>query len=167
MLDSYPLLRVDDILMDCAKGKIWSKLDMTNSFFQTQVHPDDILLTAVTTPFRLYEWTVMPQGLKNAPPIHQRWMNSALCEHIGKFCHIYIDDIVIWSNSIDEHKRHIDIIMKALERAKLFCNKKKCKFFLLKLDFLGHHISAHGIEPNTSKVQRILDWPTPQNSTDV
>ena len=94
-------------------------------------------------------------------------MNSALHEHIGKFCHIYIDDIIIWSSSIDEHKRHIDIIMKALERAKLFCNKKKCKFFLLKLDFLGHHISACRIEPNASKVQRILDWPTPQNSTDV
>ena len=140
---------------------------MTNSFFQTRVHPDDIPLTAVTTPFGLYEWTVMPQGLKNAPPIHQRRMNSALREHIGKFCHIYIDDIVIWSNSIDEHKRHIDIIMKALEKAKLFCNKKKCKFFLLELDFLGHHISAREIEPNASKVQRILDWPTPQNSTDV
>ena len=103
VLDSYPLLHVDDILADCAKGKIWSKLDMINSFFQTWVHPDDIPLTAVTTPFGLYKWTVMPQGLKNGPPIHQRWMNSALCEHIGKFCHIYINDINIWSNSIDEH----------------------------------------------------------------
>ena len=99
---------------------------MTNSFFQTRVHPDDIPLTAVTTPFGLYEWTVMPQGLKNSPPIHQRWMNLALCEHIGKFCHIYIDDIIIWSNSIDEHKWHINIIMKALKSANLFCNKKKC-----------------------------------------
>ena len=167
VLDSYPLPRVDDILSDCTKGKIWSKLDMTNSFFQTRVHPDDIPLTVVTTSFGLYEWTVMPQGLKNAPLIHQRWMNSALCEHIGKLCHIYIDDIIIWSNSIDEHKQHIDIIMKALERAKFFCNKKKCKFFLLELDFLGHHISMRGIEPNASKVQRIFDWPTPQNSTDV
>ena len=140
---------------------------MTNSFFQTRVHPNNILLTAVTTPFRLYEWTVMPQGLKNAPPIHQRWMNSALREHIGKFCHIYINDIIIWSNSIDEHKRHINIIMKVLKSAKLFCNKKKCKFFLLKLDFLGHHISVCRIKPNASKVQQILDWPTPQNSTDV
>ena len=72
VLDSYPLPCVDDIPADCTKGKIWSKLDMTNSFFQTQVHPDNILLTAVTTPFGLYEWTVMPQGLKNGPPIHQR-----------------------------------------------------------------------------------------------
>ena len=72
ILDAHPLPRVDDILADCAKGKIWSKLDMTNSFFQTLVHPDDVPLTAVTTPFGLYEWVVMPMGLKNAPPIHQR-----------------------------------------------------------------------------------------------
>ena len=121
----------------------------------------------VTTPFGLYEWTVIPQGLKNAPPIHQQWMNWALCEHIGKFCHVCIDDIVIWSDSIDEHKQHINIIMEALKNVKLFCNKKKGKIFLLELDFLGHHISACQIEANTSKVQQILDWPTPQNSTDI
>ena len=65
------------------------------------------------------------------PPIHQWQINSALCEHIGKFCHIYIDDIVIWSDSVDEHWQHIDMIMKVLKNVKLFCNKKKCKFFLL------------------------------------
>ena len=140
---------------------------MTNSFFQTQVHSDNIPLTAVTMPFGLYEWTLMPQGLKNSSLIHQQWMNSVLHKHIGKFCHIYIDDIVIWSNSIDEHKWHIDMVMKALESVKRFCNKQKCKFFLLELDFLGHHISAHGIKPNASKVQQIVDWPTLQNLTDV
>jgi len=64
VLDAFPLPRVDDILADCAKGKIWSKMDMTNSFFQTRVHPDDIHLTAMTTPFGLYEWLAMPMGLK-------------------------------------------------------------------------------------------------------
>ena len=114
VLDLYPLLHVDDILADCAKGCIWSHLDMMNSFFQTQVHPDDVHLTVVTTPFGLYEWMAMPQGLKNAPPIHQHRMNAALCSFIGKICHIYIDNIVIWSNMIQEHVKHIDIIMKAL-----------------------------------------------------
>ena len=152
ILDSYPLPCVNDILADCTKGKIWSKLDMTNSFFQTQVHPDDIPLTTVTTPFGLYEWMVMPQGLKNGPLIHQRQMNSALYEHIGKFCHIYIDDIIIWSNSIDDHKTNIDMVMNTLKNMRLFCNEKKCNFFLLELDFLGHHISAHGIELNGTKV---------------
>ncbi|THH06299.1 hypothetical protein EW146_g9654 [Bondarzewia mesenterica] len=80
--DNHPLPRVDDILADCAKGKIWGKMDMTNSFFQTRVHPDDIHLTAVTTPFGLYEWTVMPMGGRNAPATHQRRMCAALRKYI-------------------------------------------------------------------------------------
>ena len=70
--DNHPLPRQDDILNDCAKGKIWSSIDMTNSFFQTLMHPDDAHLTAVNTPFGLYEWLVMPMGLRNSPAIHQR-----------------------------------------------------------------------------------------------
>ena len=79
VLDAHPLPHVD-ILSNCTKGKVWSKLDMTNSFFQTLVHPDDIHLTAVTTPFGLYKWMAMPMGLKNAPPIHQCCMTAALRE---------------------------------------------------------------------------------------
>ena len=76
--DCHPLPRIDDILNDCAKGKIWATIDMTNSFFQTRMHPDDIPLTAVNTPLGLYEWLVMPMGLKNSPSIHQRQVTSAL-----------------------------------------------------------------------------------------
>ena len=70
-MDSFPIPRIDDILADCAKGKIWVTIDMTNSFFQTRMHPDDIPLMAVNTPWGLYEWLVMPTGIKNAPSIHQ------------------------------------------------------------------------------------------------
>jgi hypothetical protein len=94
-MDSHPLPRVDDILTDCAKGKIWSKLDMTNSFFQTHMHPNDVRLTAVMTPFGLYKWLIMPMGLRNMPPIHQHCVATALQEHIGKICHVYLDDVII------------------------------------------------------------------------
>ena len=86
--DNFPLPRVDDILADCAKGRIFGKMDMTNSFFQTRVHPDDIHLTAVRTPWGLYEWTVMPMGGCNAPSTHQRRMTDALRELIGRICHV-------------------------------------------------------------------------------
>jgi hypothetical protein len=99
--NSHPLPRIDDILANCGKGKIWSKLDMTNSFFQTRVHLDDLHLTAVTMPLGLYEWLAMPMGLCNSPAIHQRHMTAALREYIGKFCHIYLDDIVIWSQDVN------------------------------------------------------------------
>lgn len=167
VLDSHPLPRVDDVLADCAKGKIWSKMDMTNSFFQTRMHPDDVHLTAVTTPLGLYEWLVMPMGLRNAPSIHQRRVTAALRQYIGKFCHIYLDDIVIWSQTIEDHARHLRLIMEALREARLYLNPKKCEFFKLAINFLGHRISADGIEPQSSKVDKILAWPQPHNATEV
>ncbi|GBE88593.1 Retrovirus-related Pol polyprotein from transposon 17.6 [Sparassis crispa] len=101
--DVYPLPSIQEILSDCGKGTIWGKLNMTNSFFQTHIHPDDIPYTAVTTPFSLCEWTVMPQGCRNAPVSHQSRIFKALRPYIGSICHVYLDDIIIWSSLLDEH----------------------------------------------------------------
>ena len=152
VLDSHSLPCIDNILADCAKGKFWSKMDMTNSFFQTsyRIHPGDVHLITV----RL-EWLVMPMGLQNSRPIHQHRVTTALQEYI----HIYMHDIVIWSNLVEEHIEHIWLILAAFRCARLYCNPKKCKFFLLELNFLGHHISAWGIEAQLSKVDKILQWP--------
>ncbi|KAJ3568444.1 hypothetical protein NP233_g5716 [Leucocoprinus birnbaumii] len=112
--DRFPLPRIDDILADCAKGKIWGKIDMTNAFFQTRMHPDDIKYTACRTPFGLYEWTVMPMGLRNSPSTQQRRVTAALRHLIGKICHVYLDDIVIWSDSLEEHFRNVRKVLDAL-----------------------------------------------------
>lgn len=165
--DSFPIPCVDDILADCAKGKIWATLDMTNSFFQTRMHPDDVHLTAVNTPWGLYEWLVMPMGIKNAPSIHQRHVTATLRPHIGKICHVYLDDIVIWSQNLDEHIKNVRIILQALEDVKLYCNPKKTKLFCTEIHFLGHRISAKGIEPDEGKSDRIKNWPTPKSASDV
>jgi hypothetical protein len=142
-------------------------MDMTNSFFQTRMHPDDIHLTAVTTLFGLYEWLVMPMGLRNFPPIHQHCMTAALYEHISKICHIYLDDIIIWSDNVKQHTKHICLVLSSLRKASLFCNPKKCNFYQLDVNFLGHRISARGIEAQSSKVDKILHWPTPKNATET
>ena len=165
--DKYPLPRVEDILADCAKGSIWGIMDMTDSFFQTRVHPDDIHLTAVNTPFGLYEWTVMPMGFRNAPSIHQRRVNAALRKYIGVICHIYLDDIVIWSKTIAEHKKNCRKILKALIKAKLYCNKKKTMLFCPKTNFLGHTISKDGIVADEKKAEKILNWPVPKTASQV
>jgi len=165
--DNWAMPRVDEILTDCAKGKIWATIDMTDSFFQTRVHPDDIHKTAVTTPFGTYEWCVMPMGLRNSPAIHQRRVTSVLRPFIGKICHIYLDDIVIWSNSIEEHITNVRTIMNALREAGLHVNRKKTKLFCEEVNFLGHHISKRGIEADGNKVARILDWPTPKSAKEV
>ncbi len=145
MTDRYPLHRIDDILADAGTRKIWSKLDMTDSFFHTKMHPDSIPLTAVNTPFGLYEWTVMPQGMKNSPSVHQCRVNEALHKYIRKFCHI--------SQSLKEHQEHVRLIMDTLKKDRLYCNSRKSEFFKYSIRFLGHRISLNGIKPDNSKVK--------------
>ena len=165
--DNFPLPRIDEILADCGKGKIWSTIDMTDSFFQTRIHPDDIHKTAITTPLGAYEWLVMPMGLRNSPPIHQRRVMTILHKYISKICHVYMDDIIIWSQSLKEHEEHVRLILKALQDAGLYINKKKTNLFCYNISFLGHNISQKGIEADPTKVDKILDWPIPKNQKQV
>jgi RNase H-like domain found in reverse transcriptase/Reverse transcriptase (RNA-dependent DNA polymerase) len=165
--DAYPLPCVDDIIADVAKGRIWSVLDMTNSFFHTRMDPESIPLTAVSTPFGLFEWLVMPMGLRNLPPIHQRRVAQSLREFIGKICQVYMDDIIIWSDSVEEHIIHTRMILDQLRKDGLCLNAKKSQFFVTEVDFLGHHISERGVEAQNVNVERILNWPHPKSAKDV
>jgi RNase H-like domain found in reverse transcriptase/Reverse transcriptase (RNA-dependent DNA polymerase) len=140
---------------------------MTNLFYQTLMHPDDIKFTAVTTPLGLYKFVVMPMGGQNAPSTHQHRMSAALCKYIGKICHVYLDDIIIWSQTVEEHEVNVALILQALCDNSLFCSLKKTELFTTSLTFLGHHISAAGISADITKVSRILDWLQPQKASDV
>ena len=102
-MDSFPIPLVTKILSDITQGTVFGTLDMMNSFFQTHMHPDNVNLTAVNTPWGLYEWVVMPMGIKNTPAIHQHRITLVLCPHIGRICHVYMDDITIWSQNLDKH----------------------------------------------------------------
>jgi len=101
--DNYPMPKISEILSDCAREKFFCKIDLKDSYFQTRMHPGDIAKTAVSTPRGLYEWTVMPMGLRNAPAIQQRRLESALREHLRDICHCFLDDVVGWSGSLAEH----------------------------------------------------------------
>jgi hypothetical protein len=140
---------------------------MTNSFFQMLVHPDHVKYTATLTPFGLWEWVVMPMGLRNSPATHQRCVTLALLELISKICHIYLDDIIIWSSSLAEHQENISRVLEALCMAQLYCSLKKSSLFTTEIDFLGHHISTQGIEADGSKVNQILEWAKPLSAKQV
>jgi hypothetical protein len=159
--DSFPIPLVSEILTDIGQGKVFATLDMTNSFFQTRMHQDDVNLTAVNTPWGLYEWVVMPMGIKNAPAIHQRRVTAALRPWIGRICHVYMDDIAIWSNNVQEHSENVATILQALLDNKLYLNTKKTKLFCSEIRFLGHRISAKGVEADEGKADRVINWPTP------
>jgi hypothetical protein len=140
---------------------------MTDSFYQTRMDPKDIHKTAVSTPFGTYEWRVMPQGFRNSPAIHQRRVSSALREHIGKICHIFLDDCISWASDVPDAASKIRKIFTAFRHAGLRINKKKVKLFHTSVKFLGHIISQAGVEADGSKVDRILGWPTPRNGKEV
>ena len=165
--DKYQMPIVEDILADCGKGKIWCTIDLTDSFYQTRMHPKDIHKTAVSTPFGSYEWRVMPQGFRNSPAIHQRRVEHALREHIGKICHIFLDDCISWATDVQDAATKIRKILMALRQAGLYVNKKKIKLFCTSVKFLGHIISQNGIEADGSKIERILKWPVPKNGKEV
>ena len=120
--DSYPLPIINDILSACGSGKYFAKFDMTNSFQQTRVHLDNIHLIAIRTPWGLYEWTVMPMGGSNAPAMRQRRMTDALRHLIGKICHVYLDDIIIWSQTLEEHEENVIKVLRRMSSrsSKLF-----------------------------------------------
>jgi hypothetical protein len=94
-------------------------------------------------------------------------MTDALRELIGKICHVYLDDIVIWSATIEEHERNLESVLGALRKANLFCNAAKSTLFATQISFLGHLISAAGVQPDPNKINRVLSWPCPTTATNV
>ena len=103
----------------------------------------------------------------NAPATHQRHISLALKDHIGKICHVYLDNIVIWSQSLEEHRVNVMAVLSTLWNARLYCFMKKYNLFCSEIYFLRHRISPHSIEANSSKVQQIIDWPCPCNAKEV
>src|SRR5437667_4540232 len=131
------------------------------------MHPDDIHKTAFKALFGLYEWLVMPQGLCNAPATFQRYMNYVLRKYIGKFCAVYQDDIAIFSNSVEEHKQHVHLILQALWNHGIMASPEKSTLFTNCIEFLGHFVSSRGLEADPAKLEKIVNWPTPTTATQI
>ena len=165
--DRTPLPKPDEILSEAAQARIWGKIDLTNAFFQTPVAEEDIEKTAIKTPWGLFEWTVMPQGLCNAPATHQARINEALRHLIGVCCQAFVDDVIIYSKTIDKHERNVRSVLQALREAGLYASPKKTDLFTLKADFLGHVISREGLAADSSKVDKIRQWPRPRTVAQV
>jgi hypothetical protein len=109
----------------------------------------------------------MPQGLCNAVASFQRYMRWVLREYLGVFCEVYLDDILIYSNSLEEHERNVRLILETLRRHGLVASKSKTRLFADRIEFLGHFISSKGIEPDPSKLDKITKFPTPCSSEDI
>lgn len=127
----------------------------------------DEYLTAFRTRFGLYEYLVMPFGLANAPSSFQNYINDTLREYLDEFCTAYIDDILIFSQTLEEHVNHVKQVLSRLEHAGLQIDIKKCEFHVQSVKFLGLIVTTDGIKMDPGKLDAIQSWPVPQNSKEI
>ena len=165
--DKFPLPLSQQLLDHLSGASVFSTLDLRWGYENVRIREGDEKKLAFVTEFGLYEPTVMFFGMCNAPATFQRMMNEIFHDLINKYVVIYLDDIFIFSRDREEHVRHVQEVLKRIRENDLFCKPEKCKFFQKKIEYLGHIISEGHVEMDTTKVQAILDWPTPRRMKDV
>lgn len=165
--NKYPLPRIEELL-DRLHGAQWfSKLDLASGYHQIRVAAEDIPKTAFRTRYGLYEFMVMPFGLTNAPATFQRLMNDIFRPFLDDFVIVYLDDILVYSRTKEEHAEHLRAVLTKLREHKLYAKLSKCTFFTQALDYLGHRITSDGIRVDDSKVKAVVSWPQPTNITEL
>lgn len=159
--DKFPLPNIEGILDKLGRAQYFTTLDLAKGYHQIKMHPDDIHKTAFVTPKGLYEYLRMPFGLKNAPATFQRLMNEVLREYINKICVVYLDDILIFSTSLQEHLQSIRKIFNKLAQHNLKVQFDKCSFLKKETEFLGHVLTDKGLKPNPNKIKCIEEYSLP------
>lgn len=165
--DKYPLPNITEILDKLGRCQYFTTLDLASGFHQIEVHPEDIQKTAFSVDYGLYEYLRMPFGLKNAPATFQRVMDNVLRDLAGKCCLVYMDDIIVFSTSLQEHIENLNRIFKALEKVNLKIQLDKSEFLKTEVAFLGHIVTDQGVKPNPDKIHAIQHWPIPKNQKEL
>ncbi|GJT37976.1 putative reverse transcriptase domain-containing protein [Tanacetum coccineum] len=163
----YPLPRIDDLFDQLQGSSVYSKIDLRSGYHQLRVREEDIPKTAFRTRYGHYEFQVMPFGLTNAPAVFMDLMNRVCKPYLDKFVIVFIDDILIYSKSKQEHKEHLKIILELLKKEELYAKFSKCEFWIPKVQFLGHVIDSEGIHVDPAKIESIKDWTSPKSPTEI
>jgi len=163
----YPIPRVDEILDKLKDAAFFSKLDLKSGYHQVLLDDVDKEKTAFNTLFGQYQYKVLPFGLTNAPPAFMSLMNEMFKEHLNKFILIYLDDILIFSKTREQHLEHIREALKILEKNKFYLNSAKCEFEKEEIEFLGHVVGGNEVTPAPAKARCIREWPAPKNAKEM
>jgi len=165
--NSYPLPLISELL-DRVKGvKYFTKLDLKSAYNLVGIKEGDEYKTAFRTRYGHFDYLVMPFGLKNAPATFQHFINDVLSVYLDDFVISYIDDILIYSNSLEEHHEHVKKVLKKLLENNLYIKLEKYEFDVTETTFLGYILSKDGLKVDSEKVKAILDWPVPSNVKEI
>jgi hypothetical protein len=159
----YPLPRIDDLFDRISGAKVFSIIDLRSGYYQIRIAEGDEKKTAYRTRYGSYEFLVMPFGLTNAPATFCTLMNDIFHEWLDDFVVVYIDDILIYNSSMEEHAEHLRKVFQRLRENKLYAKLEKCEFGVTEVDFLGHRITQEGLTMDDHKVKAILDWEPPKS----
>ncbi|KAK9401689.1 hypothetical protein NXF25_010045 [Crotalus adamanteus] len=158
----YPLPLIKDLLTHLATGTIFTKLDLREAYYRVRIREGDEWKTTFNCPLGSYQFKVMPFGLQGAPAVFMQLINEVLHDHLYKGVLVYLDDILIYSRSLEEHVELVRTVLRKLLDAQLYCKISKCEFHKERIDYLGFRVSAAGIEMDPNKVKCVLEWQAPK-----
>ena len=153
--NKYPLPRIDDLFDQLQGAAVFSKIDLRSRHHQLRIKGEDVPKTAFRTRYGHYEFLVVPFGLTNAPAAFMALMNGVFRPYLDKFVIVFIDDILVYSRSKQEHQQHLTTVLQTLRENQLYAKLSKCEFWLEQINFLGHVISAQGIMVDPQKIEAI------------
>jgi len=165
--NKYPLPRIDDLLDQLKGAGVFSKIDLKSGYHQLRVKDADVPKTAFRTRYGHYEFLVMPFRLTNALAVFMDLMNRIFHPYLDRFVMVFIDDILVYSKTREEHDEHLRIVPQTLSEKKLYAKLSKCDFWLNEIAFPGHIVSADGIKVDPKKIEAVMEWKPPRNTTEV
>jgi hypothetical protein len=165
--NKYPLPWIEDLFDQMKGASMFSKIDLRLGYHQLKIREIDIPKTTFHTWYGLYEYTVMSFGLTNAPAYFMYLMNKVIMEYLDKFVVVFIDDILIFSKTVEEHEEHLRLVLEKLRSNQLYAKFSKCEFWLIEVTFLGHVISAGRVSVDPGKVKDVLNWMPPTTASEI
>jgi len=165
--DRYPLPLIGEALDRLQTAKYYTKLDIKDAYHNVRIKEGDEWKTTFTTKCGTYEHLVMPFGLTNAPAAFQRWINRTLQSYIDICCIVYLDDVLIWSDNLEQHQKDVAAIIRAIRQQEMKLKPSKCEFHQKETEYLGFIINNEGVKVDPIKTAAIWDWKEPTNKKGI